>query len=80
MSGLKGGNFYKMAMEELDSEEQYLEDRLMALREARRELINRAGSNKSVVLTRNQDAASINSSPLSHRQSETVSDDANLQG
>ena len=46
MSGIKGGNFYKMTMQELDSEERYLEARLTALREARRELINRTGVNK----------------------------------
>ena len=46
MSGIKGGNFYKMTMQELDSEERFLEARLTALREARRELINRTGANK----------------------------------
>ena len=46
MSGIKGGNFYKMTMHELDSEERFLEARLTALREARRELINRTGANK----------------------------------
>ena len=46
MSGIKGGNFYKMTMQELDLEEGKLEAKLVALREARRELINRTGANK----------------------------------
>ena len=46
MSGIKGGNFYKMTMHELDSEERFSEARLTALREASRELINRTGANK----------------------------------
>ena len=46
MSGIKGGSFYKMTMQELDWEEGKLEAKLVALREARRELINRTGVNK----------------------------------
>ena len=46
MSWIKGGNFYKMTMQELDWEEGKLEAKLVALREARRELINRTGENK----------------------------------
>ena len=78
MSNPKCADYYAMTMQELDLEEGRLEGKLADLRDARRELINRTGSNKSAVLTRNHDAASINSFPLSHRQSETVSDDVNL--
>ena len=46
MSNQKCADYYAMTMQELDSEERYLEDRLTALREARRELINRTGVNK----------------------------------
>ena len=46
MSHKKCADYYAMTMQELDWEEGKLEGKLAALREARRELINRTGANK----------------------------------
>ena len=46
MSNQKCADYYAMTMQELDCEEGRLEAKLVALREARRELINRTGANK----------------------------------
>ena len=46
MTNLKCADYYAMTMQELDLEEGKLEAKLVALREARRELINRTGVNK----------------------------------
>ena len=46
MTAKKCADYYAMTMHELDWEEGKLEGKLAALREARRELINRTGVNK----------------------------------
>ena len=46
MTTKKCADYYAMTMQELDWEEGKLEGKLVALREARRELINRTGVNK----------------------------------
>ena len=46
MTTRKRADYYAMTMQELDLEEGKLEAKLVALREARRELINRTGANK----------------------------------
>ena len=46
MTTKKCADYYAMTMQELDWEEGKLESQIAALREARRELINRTGANK----------------------------------
>ena len=46
MTTKKCADYYAMTMQELDLEEGRLEAKLVALREARRELINKTGVNK----------------------------------